>query len=217
MGEASLMPPPFFLWVNPVKHLLYLIILLSSGVRAAEEARHDMRELCRAEVSGTLLSAYNDVDYLRGLIAQSEQKVEDSKARLQNLDLQYSQLRKNTTEPVPAFELDEKVLALRFEIQTLRDQVLEAEKHVAQNKQELIPREDFRKSFEVLVLPVFQIVRPKDAPPGAYNFRLEYRHICGPYELLCPLPRDQAARLKVIAEKLVRPQWCERYSQLMPP
>jgi hypothetical protein len=118
---------------------------------------------------------------------------------------------------VPIFELDEKVLAMRFEIETLREQILEAEKHVAQNKQELIPREDFRKSFEALVLPVFQIVRPKDAPPGAYNFRLQYRHVCGPYELLCPLPRDHVARLKVIAEKLVRPQWCERYSQLMPP
>lgn len=184
---------------------------------AAEEARHDMRELCRAEVSGTLLSAYNDVDYLQGLIAQSEQKIKDSKDRHRILDLQYSQMRKNASEPIPAFDLDEKVLALRFEIETLRDQILEAEKHLAQNKQELIPREDFRKSFEKMVLPVFQIVRPKDAPPGAYNFRLEYKHVCGPYELLCPLPRDHAGKLKLIAEKLVRPQWCERYAQLMPP
>lgn len=200
-----------------MKRLFYLLFLLSQGLRAAEEARHDMRELCRAEVSGTLLSAYNDVDYLRGLITQSEQKVKDSKVRHQILDLEYNQLRKSSTEPVPAFELDEKVLAMRFEIETLREQIAEAEKHVAHNKQELIPREAFRQSFEALVLPVFQIVRPKDAPAGAYNFRLEYRHVCGPYELLCPLPRDQVARLKIIAEKLVRPQWCERYAQLMPP
>ncbi len=200
-----------------MKLFLFLMLVLSSGLRAAEEARHDMREHCRAEVSGTLLAAYNDVDYLRGLIAQSEQKLKDSKARQQMLDLQFQQLKKNTGDAVPAFDLDEQVLALRFEIETLREQIQEAEKHVAENQKELDQREGFRKMFEALALPVFQIVRKKDSPPGAYDFRLEYKHACGPYELLCPLPRDQAVKLKSIAEKLARPQWCERYAQLMPP
>ncbi|HET9236012.1 MAG TPA: hypothetical protein VFO10_02105 [Oligoflexus sp.] len=200
-----------------MKTILLLTFALSLRLYAAEEARHDMREHCRAEVSGTLLSAYNDVDYLRGLIAQSEQKVKDSKARREMLDLRYHQLKTNTKDPIPAFDMDEQVLALRFEIETLRDQIREAEQHVAENQKELNQREAFRKSFEALVTPVFQIVRKKDSPPGAYDFRLEYRHACGPYELLCPLPRDQAARLKAIAEKLARPQWCERYAQLMPP
>lgn len=200
-----------------MKLFLFLMLVLSPGMKAAEQARHDMREHCRAEVSGTLLAAYNDVDYLRGLIAQSEQKVKDSRARQQILDLQYQQMKKNTKEAIPAFELDEQVLALRFEIETLRDQVREAEKHIAGNQKELSQREVFRKSFEALVIPVFQIVRRKDSPPGAYDFRLEYKHACGPYELLCPLPRDQASNLKAIAEKLARPLWCERYAQLMPP
>ncbi|HYX31905.1 MAG TPA: hypothetical protein VE954_02235 [Oligoflexus sp.] len=200
-----------------MKLALFFAALWSLSLHAAEEARHDMRELCRSEVSGTLLSAYNDVDYLRGLIAQSEQKVKDSKARQQILDQHYHQMRKNTTEPVPVFELDEKVLGLRFEIETLRDQVWEAEKHIIDNRKDLDQREAFRKTFEALVLPVFQIVRPKDSPPGAYSFRLEYKHVCGPYELLCPLPRDHGLKLKTIAEKLARPQWCERYAQLMPP
>ncbi len=200
-----------------MKLFLFLMLVLSFGLRAAEEARHEIREHCRAEVSGTLLAAYNDVDYLRGLIAQSEQKLKDSKARQQMLDLQFQQLKKNNGDAVPAFDLDEQVLALRFEIDTLREQIREAEKHVAENQKELEQRETFRKTFEALALPVFQIVRKKDSPPGAYDFRLEYKHACGPYELLCPLPRDHATKLKVVAEKLARPQWCERYSQLMPP
>jgi hypothetical protein len=200
-----------------MKFVLCLMLVFSSGVNAAEEARHDMREHCRSEVSGTLLAAYNDVDYLRGLVAQSEQKVKDSRARQQLYDLQFQQLKKSNQGPVPAFDLDEKVVALRFEIETLRDQIREAEKHIAENQKELSQREAFRRSFEALVTPVFQIVKKKDSPPGAYDFRLEYRHACGPYELLCPLPRDHAARLRLIAEKLSRPQWCERYSQLMPP
>lgn len=200
-----------------MKVLLFLILALSFRLHAAEEARHDMREHCRAEVSGTLLSAYNDVDYLRGLIAQSEQKVKDSRARQQMLDLRYQQLKTNTKDPIPAFDMDEQVLALRFEIETLRDQIREAEQHIAENQKEFNQREAFRKSFEALAVAVFQIVRKKDSPPGAYDFRLEYKHPCGPYELLCPLPRDHAAKLKAIAEKLTRPQWCERYAQLMPP
>jgi hypothetical protein len=200
-----------------MKFVLFLVLVWSPGLWAAEEARHDMREHCRAEVSGTLLAAYNDVDYLRGLIAQSEQKVKDSRARQQMHDLRYQQLKKNNKEAIPAFELDEQVLALRFEIETLRDQIREAEKHISDNQKELSQREAFRKSFESLATQVFQIVRRKDSPPGAYDFRLDYKHACGPYELLCPLPRDQAAKLKLIAEKLARPQWCERYAQLMPP
>lgn len=200
-----------------MKKLLFITFTLAPRLHAAEEARHDMREHCRAEVSGTLLSAYNDVDYLRGLIAQSEQKVKDSKARKEMHDLRYQQLKTNGKDPIPAFDMDEQVLALRFEIETLRDQIREAEEHIAANQKELSQREAFRKSFEALVIPVFQIVRKKDSPPGAYDFRLEYKHACGPYELLCPLPRDQATRLKAIAGKLTRPQWCERYAQLMPP
>jgi hypothetical protein len=200
-----------------MKFVFFLMLGLSPILHAAEDARHDMREHCRAEVSGTLLSAYNDVDYLRGLIAQGEQRIKDTKARQQILDLEYQQLRTGNKGPIPAFDLDEKVLGLRFEIETLRDQVREAEKHLAENRQELEKREAFRKSFEALVLPVFQIERPKNSPPGAYDFRLEYRHPCGPYEMLCPLPRDHASKLKTIAGKLARPQWCERYAQLMPP
>ncbi|WP_141735621.1 hypothetical protein [Oligoflexus tunisiensis] len=201
-----------------MKFFIFLMLGISSNsLRAAEDARHDMREHCRSEVSGTLLNAYNDVDYLQGLIAQGEQKIKDAKARQLVLDLQYQQLRKSNKGPIPAFDLDEKVLALRFEIETLRDQVREAEKHLAENRQELDKREAFRKSFEALVQPVFQVVRSKNSPPGAYDFRLEYRHPCGPYEMLCPLPQDHASKLRTIAEKLKRPQWCERYAQLMPP
>jgi hypothetical protein len=211
------MLPSFFFWGFAMRDILWQLLFAFLRLEAAEEARHDMRELCRSEVSGTLLSAYNDVDYLRGLIAQSEQKVKDSKARHQMLELQYGQMRKNTSEPIPAFDLDEKVLALRFELDTLRDQIREAEKHISDNREDLTKREDFRKKFEAMVTPIFQIVRPKDSPPGAYDIRLEYKHPCGPYELLCPLPRDHAKQLIGIAEKLSRPEWCERYAQLMPP
>jgi hypothetical protein len=200
-----------------MKCLIFLMLGISPILHAAEEARYDMREHCRAEVSGTLLSAYNDVDYLRGLIAQGEQKIKDAKARQLILDLEYQKLRRNNKGAVPAFDLDEKVVALRFEIETLRDQVREAEQQLEENRQQLDKREAFRKSFEALVLPVFQIERRKDSPPGAYNFRLEYRHPCGPYEMLCPLPRDHANKLKAIAARLSRPDWCERYAQLMPP
>jgi len=197
--------------------VLLLMLFAFPQLRAAEEARHDMRELCRVEVSGTLLSALNDVDYLRGLIAQSEQKIKDTKAKFQLLDQQYHHMRKNTNEPVPVFELDEKVIALRFELQALREQIVEAEQHVRENREELAKREDFRKKFEQLVTPVFQTTRPKNTPPGAYVLRLEYKHPCGPYEILCPLPAEHAKHLRSIAEQLARPEWCERYSQIMPP
>lgn len=200
-----------------MRKMLLLMLLLADSLSAAEEARHDMRELCRSEVSGTLLSAYNDVDYLRGLIAQSEQKVKDAKAKQLLLDARYQNLIKDHKPAVPALDMDEKVLALQFELVTLRDQIREGQKHIAENRQQLNQREDFRKQFEAMVKPVFHVVRRKDSPPGAYDFRLEYKHACGPYELLCPMPREHAAQLRIIAGKLARPEWCERYSQLMPP
>ncbi len=210
----------FFLWDMKMKqaawHFLFMLIIYRSAM-AAEQERHDMRELCRSEVSGTLLTAYNDVDYLRGLIAQSEQKLKDSKARQLLLEAEFNRTRKDNAPAVPAFDLDEKVLALRFELDTLHSQILEAEQHIAENRKLMLVREAFRKEFEGLVLPVFKIVRQKDSPPGAYDMRLEYKHGCGPYEMLCALPPEQAKRLKLFTGKLANPRWCERYSQVHPP
>lgn len=196
---------------------ILLIALLTFPLHAAEEARHDMRELCRSEVSGTLLTAYNDVDYLRGLIAQSEQRVKDAKSKQMLMEVQYQQLVKGSKGSIPAIDVDEQVLAMQFELTTLRDQIRESEKQIADNRQALQQRDAFRKQFEALVQPVFNTVRRKDSPKGAYDFRLEYKHACGPYELLCPLPRDHGTQLRNIAAKLSRPEWCERYAQLMRP
>jgi hypothetical protein len=196
--------------------ILFLGLGLGSPVIAREEARYDMRELCRSEVSGTLLTANNDVDYIKGLIALSEQKIKDAKARQAMLDGEYAKLRQDLSPAIPAFDLDEKVLALRFELDILREHILEGEKYISENRQLMAKREDFRKKFETLALSIFKTTPPKDTPPGAYSIRLDFKHVCGPYELLCPLPADHSVKLRKIAEQLERPQWCERYSQVLP-
>jgi|GEM_PF-2604397 len=202
--------------MKSLQGILFLSLCQGSPAVAREEARHDMRELCRSEVSGTLLTAYNDVDYIKGLIALSEQKIKDAKARQAILDGEYAILRKELSPAIPAFDLDEKVLALRFELEILREHILEGEKYIGENRQLMAKREEFRKTFETLALSIFKTTLPKDAPPGAYSIRMDFKHACGPYELLCPLPTDHGVKLRKIAEQLERPQWCERYSQVLP-
>ena len=187
-----------------------------SGLLQAEETRYSMRELCRSEVNGVLLGAHNDVDMLSGLIKESEKKIVASEQRRKAVERELEQSQFKSPHSVPVFELDEKIVALRFESTALKEQILEAEQHLSSHRLDLQSKLNFRKQFEALLPPAFIVVKAPNVPAGAYNFRVEYKRVCGPYELLCPLTPEHSHGLQRILPKLSNPEWCRRYTQLKP-
>lgn len=202
-----------YMWL---KQRLFALSLVPS-IAYGDEQQHDMRELCRSEVAGTLLNALNDADFLSGLIAQSEKKIKDIKQYRRTIETEYDRLRTQVNQEVPVFDLDERIVTLGFELDHLQQHIREAEAKIVENRNELQKKIVARTAFESMIAPVFKVEKAKDSPPGAYPIRTDFKHRCGPYELLCPLPKSDADSLVKIAGKLSSPVWCLRYAQLLPP
>jgi hypothetical protein len=183
----------------------------------ADETKQNVRELCRIEVSGTLMNAYNDIDVYEGLLLKARERLKDARLKLMLLDREYQRLVGTLSASTPTLEIDERVLTLRFEQRTLETQMRESEESIERFEQVLKERKAFRRQFTDLIAPVFDINKDKKAHPEAYPIAISYRHTCSQYQLLCALPRAQAEALQKIAQQLSLPQACERYSSILPP
>jgi hypothetical protein len=205
-----------------VNHLRVIIgvlcgLWLFGGRSGADQNKLNVRELCRIEVSGTLMNAYNDVDLYEGHLSKATEKLKDARLKLMLLDREYQRLIQSFSSSTPAFEVDERVLTLRFEQRTLEGQIRESEQAVELNEKLLKERRAFRSQFSELITPVFTITIDKQAQQGGYPLAIAFRHSCSQYQLLCALPRDQAEALRKIAREVSNPQACERYSSILSP
>lgn len=181
---------------------------------SADETKRNVRELCRLDVASQLLQLHNDLLILRDQIALSERRNRDL---LQHRELVQRELKTLTASPessLPTPERDAKDLSLRYQVQTLESQQLETEKNLDAYKKQHSTLERERRAFEELIKNVFTFTMPAG---GGLPQQLRYLHVCGPYQLLCPLPNEQSRSLKKIAAALEQKTSCERYSGLALP
>lgn len=178
----------------------------------AGETAHDVRELCRLEVSGRFLQLRSDIEMLDGSIRKNKEMHAE-------LSAIFKQKAKGMEKyagvgPGESAELDETIIALRFELESLESQVKDYAAQVSGMEKE---REEMKRSLAALEKAqqgLFEYAKVANLPEGSYPIKLQYRHSCSPYQILCPLPKEQAARLRKLSELLKDPQPCERYANL---
>ena len=81
-------------------------------------------------------------------------------------------------------------------------------------KEQIAAKEKAFKAFHELLRPVFLVTTAQVVHQGAYPLKLEYRHPCDSYKVLCPLPKAQADALLKLARSLDDPTACERYARI---
>ena len=67
------------------------------------------------------------------------------------------------------------------------------------------------------MVKVFNIKKIPASHEGGYNFAIEYLAKCPVYQILCPLPVEQAKVLLEVLPKDQLPVACTRYAQIRAP
>ncbi len=199
----------------PIMRLLVLCAaLLKVTLLLADENPQNVRELCRLEVAGTLLNLENDIRLYKDQISIAQQRGKDLRTRLVSLERDYTALKQMPPTAIPAFDVDERVVSLRYSLQSVRVELDENEKNRESNQAMLLKTEARLKQLNSLVEPLFVWSQVSRVPDGALPRQLTYRHACSAYHLLCPLPTPDATALVKLAKELATGLPCERYSSI---
>ncbi len=197
------------------RFFVLISLVFSSSSLTAGEGSADVREQCRAAVSGTYLNFMNDLDLLKITLASSSEAGFALKARkkLSVKELQGLE-SKNEALKVPASDLDEELVGLRNAIDSTTDSIQDTEVRIVTVKDQIAVKEKAFKEFQDKIRTVFEVQKASGVSQGAYPIRLQYRHGCSEYKLLCPLPKAQAESLFSLSRVLEDSIACQRYAQI---
>lgn len=195
----------------------YSRLCLVFGAFYVSEARSDetpqnVREICRIEVAGALMNFENDISLLRGQISFGEQKVKDLRGMILATEREFQILAQQGPSSIPSFDVDERVVSLRYRLQTLRNQLQESESALELHRKQLTTAEKDHKQWQGLTDSLFVWSQPIDKLGSTAPRQLRYRHACSPYQLLCPLPPPASQAMRKLLPLLNDPQACDRYS-----
>lgn len=207
--------------MNPYKLFIIIFVFFECFIHAnrvqAERFEDDFRAKCRSDVGGKLVKAQNDVDLLsatikawvtRSIAMQREivklrQKVKDLTDKTAHLSYD-----RNREDELMAYSHRLKLVEVEFEQQS---------KLMKKHEQTRAQGKKFLSDFKKAIDPVFKIVS-LDAmkQKGGYSFKVEYRHPCSRFNLICALPVNQRKALANIAGEFDQLESCKRYAQILP-
>ena len=200
-----------------MKQGLCLVFLIFSSILYADEYRSDIRELCRAEVAGTLIRKKNKVDMLEQSISLWEQKLIQLEREEAKLEKRRKPLLIKAENEHFDLQLEEQITGVNNRLDVVVSQIRLGRSDVARNMPALEAAKKALKHFRSEIKPVFKIAKVKIKQEGAYNFSVAYRYQCGAYQYICPLPKSHREGLVKVAELLSVKTHCERYAQVLPP
>ena len=193
------------------------IFVVSSSLLHANEYVENIRELCRLEVSSSLINAKNQVDMLDQGIVLWQQKLarlveEEGILKKRLLPLQEKASKESFNR-----QLEDEIEGIQYKLEVVMNQIEVGKKEISSQSPQRTEAEKSLKQIKKMIAPVFTIEKVKTTHAGAYNFAVKFRHKCGRYQYICPLPENHRKILPVIAEKLSQSEPCERYAKVQPP
>lgn len=195
--------------------LLSLLLWLIVGDVHALSERDDIRERCRAAVSGQLLTVYNDVDGTRDRIQALEKKNSKLQLRRGELLQEWKQKKKEIEGLAYDRTLEEAVMILEHQLQRVQTEWEQGELLLGRYRRQNEVAKRRLKEISPLIAKVFERVYPADLKSSkGYRFTLAYKERCSRFQYLCPLSDTGRADLRRISEVLGKLEECDRYAQL---
>ena len=205
--------------MNPLsftKCLLFFLLLTSSPLLARDDGDYRMR--CRLAVGGHLLNLQNKIDVLSNLLADWRKKKLSLSDAMRQTQSEMSKLGKQIDQGAFDRVQEEKMLGLENRLANLRFELNQIESSFASKTQELAEAKRDLDNFKLKIDKVFRIHKPVQGKvDGGYDFTVSFKHQCGKYEYLCPLPTSQRQALMGVAAMLSKGIDCKRYAQILPP
>ena len=195
----------------------FCIFVVSSNLLHANEYVENIRELCRLEVSSTLINAKNQVDMLDQGIVLWQQKLTRLRDEEGILKKKLQPLQERASKESFNRQLEDEIEGIQYKLEVVINQIKIGKIQIQTQGPKRSMAEKSLKNIKSVISPVFTIEEVKTTHAGAYNFAVRFRHKCGRYQYICPLPEKHRKALPIIAEKLGQSEPCERYAKVQPP
>lgn len=177
----------------------------------------DVREECRVALSGEFMSDFNELEVVRKTVQALELKATELQKGEKAAEADVASASKNVekkdydAQRLEALDgAQHRLTALRAQREEIRRLLERARGDLTQKKQ------DFEKKKNILET-LFVLTPITVGEGGGLSFSMQYRHSCGRYKDLCPLPREQAQRLSRLFPSSELPESCGKYSQIRQP
>lgn len=194
-----------------------LAMLFVWDLLVADEYRLDVREMCRLEVSSRLINLKNNLDLMDQSILQHGGKIVSLRERKKDLSKRLGRLESKSKGQVFDRYIEEQMETLQHQIDAIDRQSQYSEKQSNKLKTSRVEAFKALKKYRMRIEKVFKIKDVKTTHHGAYNFSVEYKHKCGRFQYICPLPKNQRTELTELARILSEPEACRRYAQVLEP
>lgn len=197
--------------------LIFIIESLCPERLVAERFEDDFRAKCRSDIGGKLVKAQNDVDLLSATINAWKTRSTAMQREILKLKKIVGELKSKTDRLAYDRNREDDLMAYSHRLKLVE---VEFEQQSALMKKHLSTRNNEKKflaDFKKAISPVFKIISV-DAMKrnGGYSFKVEYRHPCSRFNLICALPVKQRNALAKLAKDFDRLESCRRYSQILP-
>jgi hypothetical protein len=195
--------------------LLVVSTILATYACADQSVPDNWREKCRQIVSGQYLQHYDSQHQFDEQSKMLERQIIKMTADLGETRQIYDKLEAKSQNS--EFDKDQA-----NQLQNLRTKLKMQESLLADKKSALTKTQERLElasgklqRFTAKVEPLFRIDRkkPEEADPG-YGIRLEFSSPCPQHRHVCPLPSDEATKLRDLSAEIEGSDACVKYSQI---
>lgn len=171
----------------------------------------NIREQCRARVSGLYLSTWNKLSNAQGLLELAKKNQLETIDAISAEEKKLEKILKSEAHQAFDYKSAEKENTARILIKSLKQSLSQQKKLVKQNKENYAETKKEEESLKKNIRKVFSIERV-GVGKNAKSFQIEYLKPCPKYRFVCPLERKDAQMLIEIFENGEIPTPCQKYS-----
>ncbi len=177
----------------------------------------DVREECRVALSGEFISNYSDLEVVRKTVQALELKAAELQKGEKAAEADVATARKNVEKKDYDARRLETLDGAQHRLTALQAQREETRKLLEQARGELTQKKHAFEKKKSALETLFVLTPITVGEGGGLSFSMQYRHSCGRYKDLCPLPREQAQYLSRLFPSSELPESCRKYSQIRQP
>ena len=212
MGKLHMNPYKLFIIIS-----LFFAYFVNANRAHAERFEDDFRAKCRSDVGGKLVKAQNDVDLLSATINAWVTRSIAMQNEISKLRKKVSELKEKTTHLSYDRNREDELMAYSHRLKLVEVEFEQQSKLMKNHEKTRAQDKKFLSDFKKAIDPVFKIVSLEAMKQkGGYSFKVEYRHPCSPFNLICALPVNQRKALAKLAVDFNQLTSCKRYAQILP-
>jgi len=189
----------------------YFLIFTSFLYFTAHPAAAGVRELCRSELSGRMITASSDQKMYEDLVLSLKESLEPMSVERKRLESDHD--KKSNSKDKGNIYSEQELNQLKTRMNALGQQISELKTEQEKAKSNLNLAKEKVKTLESQLKKLFEFTRVQEPEAGLMTWRLDYKSACPKYRENCPLSEHMRSHLRSILGSET-PENCVKYSYI---